>query len=74
MTKKELFKTAVEVFGSKKAAKKWFDSKQVIFGGKKPLKYAKELGRIEIEKILKRMEHGIPHEKKNGRGTEADCH
>ena len=60
MTKKELFKTAVEVLGSKKEAKKWFDTKQVVFGGKKPLKYAKEIGLKEIEKVLKRMDHGIP--------------
>ena len=60
MTKKELFKTAVEVLGSKKEAKKWFDTKQVVFGGKKPLRYAKDVGRDEVKKVLKRMEHGIP--------------
>ena len=60
MTKKDLFKTAVEVLGSKKDARKWFDTKLPIFGGKKPLRYAKDLGRDELEKVLRRMEQGIP--------------
>lgn len=60
MTKKDLFKVAVEVFESKKAAKKWFDTKHAIFGGKKPLKFAKDLGLEEVEKVLRRMEQGIP--------------
>ena len=60
MTRKELFKVAVEVFESKEAAKKWFDTKHGIFGDKKPLEFAKAVGLEEIEKVLRRMEQGIP--------------
>jgi hypothetical protein len=56
-----LEKLALEVLESKDLVKKWFRTELAFLGGKTPLEYAKTpKGAKEIERVLRRMEQGIP--------------
>jgi putative toxin-antitoxin system antitoxin component (TIGR02293 family) len=52
--------TALEVLGKKERVKTWFSTQQVVFEGKTPLEYADTFpGAEEVERVLRRMEHGV---------------
>ena len=54
-----LFERASTVLGGPERAREWFKHPKKALGGKMPLEYADtEPGRIEIEDLLGRLEHG----------------
>jgi uncharacterized protein (DUF2384 family) len=56
----KLYKTAVEVLVNKNSVKAWFSTPQMVFEGKTPLEYADTLpGAEEVERVLRRIEHGV---------------
>lgn len=56
----KLFNIALEVIESKESVQAWFNASQVVFEGRTPLEYADTLpGAEEVERVLRRMEHGI---------------
>ena len=56
----KLYETALDVLENKEAVKAWFNTAQIVFEGKSPLEYADTLpGAEEVERVLRRMEHGI---------------
>ena len=56
----KLYETALEVLENKDNVKAWFNTTQVVFEGKTPLEYADTMpGSEEVERVLRRMEHGI---------------
>lgn len=57
----KLYKTALDVLESDEHVRTWLKTKLPVFGGKTPLEYADTLpGSEEVEKVLRRMEQGIP--------------
>lgn len=56
-----LFAKALELFeGNADAASEWLASSQPALGGATPLELAKtEIGTIEIERLIGRLEHGV---------------
>lgn len=57
---KKLYETALDVLEDKDNVKAWFNTSQVVFEGRTPLEYADTLpGSEEVERVLRRMEHGI---------------
>jgi len=55
-----LFSTALEVLESRESVQAWFNTAQIVFEGRTPLEYADTLpGAEEVERVLRRMEHGI---------------
>lgn len=57
----KLYKTALDVLETDENVRTWLKTKLPIFGGKTPLEYVDTLpGSEEVEKVLRRMEHGIP--------------
>jgi len=56
-----LFRTATEVFESEEEARSWLTRPQMRLGGEVPLEIARlEPGAREAERLLGRIEHGIP--------------
>jgi putative toxin-antitoxin system antitoxin component (TIGR02293 family) len=56
----KLYATAVEVLDKKESARVWFNTPLAVFEGKTPLEYADTLpGAEEVERVLRRMEHGV---------------
>lgn len=56
-----LFRTATEVFESEEEARSWLKRSQMRLGGEVPLEIARlEPGAREAERLLGRIEHGIP--------------
>jgi putative toxin-antitoxin system antitoxin component (TIGR02293 family) len=56
----KLYETALDVLENKDNVKTWFNTSQIVFEGKTPLEYADTLpGSEEVERVLRRMEHGI---------------
>ena len=56
-----LLQAATRVFGSKEEARSWLKRPQVRLGGEVPLEIARlEPGAREAERLLGRIEHGIP--------------
>jgi len=56
----KLYAAALEVFESTEGVRLWFTTVQTVFGGRTPLEYADTLpGAEEVERVLRRMEHGI---------------
>jgi putative toxin-antitoxin system antitoxin component (TIGR02293 family) len=56
----KLVKTAVEVLEDKDAVIVWFNTPQIVLGGKKPIDFADTIpGSEEVERVLRRMEQGI---------------
>jgi|GEM_PF-1518471 putative toxin-antitoxin system antitoxin component, TIGR02293 family len=56
----KLYKTALEVLENKDNVKAWFNAAHMVFEGKTPLDYADTLpGSEEVERVLRRIEHGI---------------
>jgi putative toxin-antitoxin system antitoxin component (TIGR02293 family) len=56
----KLYETALEILEDKGKVKSWFNTSQIVFEGKTPLEYADTLpGSEEVERVLRRMEHGI---------------
>ena len=56
-----LLQAATRVFGSKEEARSWLKRPQVGLGGEVPLEIARlEPGARETERLLGRIEHGIP--------------
>lgn len=56
-----LFERTVEVMGSEAMAREWLRSEQHALGGRVPLRIARyEPGAREVERLLGRVEHGIP--------------
>lgn len=57
----KLYKTALDVLESDENVRTWLKTKLPVFEGKTPLEYADTLpGSEEVEKVLRRMEQGIP--------------
>jgi putative toxin-antitoxin system antitoxin component (TIGR02293 family) len=57
---KKLWEIAVDVLENRDTVKAWFSTPQIVFEGKTPLEYADTLpGSEEVERVLRRMEHGI---------------
>lgn len=57
----KLYKTALDVLESDENVRAWLKTKLPVFGGKTALEYADTLpGSEEVEKVLRRMEQGIP--------------
>ncbi|MBN1129178.1 MAG: DUF2384 domain-containing protein [Chitinispirillaceae bacterium] len=55
-----LFTVALEVFEDRDFVRSWFTTPQRVFEGRTPLEYADtQPGAEEVEKALRRMEHGI---------------
>jgi putative toxin-antitoxin system antitoxin component (TIGR02293 family) len=55
-----LFAVALEVFEDRDFVRSWFTTPQRVFEGRTPLEYADtQPGAEEVEKALRRMEHGI---------------
>jgi putative toxin-antitoxin system antitoxin component (TIGR02293 family) len=55
-----LYETALDVLEDKDNVKAWFNTSHVVFEGKTPLEYADTLpGSEEVERVLRRMEHGV---------------
>ncbi len=55
-----LYAAALEVLENKEAVQAWFNAPQIVFEGKTPLEYADTLpGSEEVERVLRRMEHGV---------------
>jgi len=55
-----LFQIALNLFGDADMVRRWFSSPKEIFGGLAPLAYANtEPGAQEVEKQLRRLEHGV---------------
>jgi putative toxin-antitoxin system antitoxin component (TIGR02293 family) len=56
----KLYAVALEVLEKKEIVRAWFNAPQIVFEGKTPLEYADTLpGSEEVERVLKRMEHGV---------------
>ena len=56
-----LFERAVDVFEDEASARQWLQSEQHALGGQKPIQIARyEPGAREVERLLGRVEHGIP--------------
>jgi len=56
-----LFERTVEVLGSESTARQWLQAEQHALGGRVPLEIARyEPGAREVERLLGRLEHGIP--------------
>ena len=56
-----LLERATEVFGSLERARAWLKAPQYALGGAPPLAFADtEPGAREVERLLGRIEHGIP--------------
>jgi putative toxin-antitoxin system antitoxin component (TIGR02293 family) len=56
----KLYETALEVLEDNENVKSWFNTSQIVFEGRTPLEYADTLpGSEEVERVLRRMEHGI---------------
>jgi len=56
----KLYAAALEVLEKKEIVRAWFNAPQIVFEGKTPLEYADTLpGSEEVERVLKRMEHGV---------------
>jgi putative toxin-antitoxin system antitoxin component (TIGR02293 family) len=57
----QLFRTAIQVFGREEKARSWLKRPQMRLGGEVPLEIARlEPGAREVERLLGRIEHGIP--------------
>ena len=57
----QLLRAATEVFGSEEEARSWLKRPQMRLGGEVPLEIARlEPGAREAERLLGRIEHGIP--------------
>jgi putative toxin-antitoxin system antitoxin component (TIGR02293 family) len=55
-----LYATALEVLEKKQSVQVWFNTPHAVFEGKTPLEYADTLpGSEEVERVLRRMEHGV---------------
>ena len=55
-----LFQIALNLFESSELARRWFANPKEVFGGLTPLNYADtEPGAQEVEKLLRRLEHGV---------------
>lgn len=55
-----LFQIALNLFQETELARRWFAAPKDIFGGLTPLNYADtEPGAQEVEKQLRRLEHGV---------------
>ena len=55
-----LFQIALNLFGDAGLVRRWFSAPKEIFGGLTPLVYADtEPGAQEVEKQLRRLEHGV---------------
>ncbi len=57
-----VFGRALELFeGDSEAAREWLLNKQPLLGGLVPLDLAKtDVGALEVERLIGRLEHGIP--------------
>jgi len=56
-----LFERTVEVMSTERAAREWLQTPQHALGGRVPLEVARyEPGAREVERLLGRVEHGIP--------------
>ena len=56
----KLYATALEVLEKKQSVQAWFNTPHSVFEGKTPLEYADTLpGAEEVERVLRRMEHGV---------------
>lgn len=56
-----LFHTATKVFGTEKEARRWLKRPQMRLGEQVPLEIARlDPGAREVERLLGRIEHGIP--------------
>jgi putative toxin-antitoxin system antitoxin component (TIGR02293 family) len=56
----KLYRTALDVLEDKDNVKAWLNTAQVVFEGKTPLEYADTLpGSEEVERVLRRIEHGV---------------
>jgi putative toxin-antitoxin system antitoxin component (TIGR02293 family) len=57
---RKLYETALDVLENKDNVKAWFNTSQVVFEGRTPLEYSDTMpGSEEVERVLRRMEHGI---------------
>jgi len=57
----QLLRAATKVFGSEEEARSWLKRPQMRLGGEVPLEIARlEPGAREAERLLGRIEHGIP--------------
>lgn len=55
-----LFQIGLNLFGDAELTRRWFAAPKEIFGGLTPLNYADtEPGAREVEKQLRRLEHGV---------------
>lgn len=55
-----LFQIALNLFGDAALVQRWFSAPKEIYGGLTPLNYADtEPGAQEVEKQLRRLEHGV---------------
>lgn len=57
-----VFARALELFeGDVDAARQWLLTPRPALGGRKPLEFAKtDVGAIEVDNLIGRLEHGIP--------------
>ena len=55
-----LFQIALNLFEDAELTRRWFASPKEVFSGQTPLNYADtEPGAQEVEKLLRRLEHGV---------------